>query len=617
VVAAIAGGPGFACAQPGHTGVTPGDDAGGGSSSGSSGSGSGSSGGSASSSGGSVAPPSVGVGLFSAPCTSGQTAVDWSPVRRISRVEYNNMVRDLLGDTTQPANGFPPESPMRYGINFQVNTYAGVSATIVQQYLQAAETLAESVAGDTNRMNNVVLSGIPSCGQAHDDTCAQDFVNSWVNRAYRGQLDSTESAGLMQVYSTVKAQFDWTTGIQAILTAVLESPRFLYVMEFGSGSPSGTVVPLAQSEVAARLALFLWRSVPDTQLMTDVAQGKLATAAGVLAEAQRMLALPNPVTHAPFAKEAIEDFTNQWLQLTGIQAKDAQFMAYNHSATALSEAMYDETRVDVSQLVLSDNGALTDLLTSPSSYIDQDLAGFYGGVSLGSGPGQTVNGQAFIKTQLPNRAGILTTGAVMATQAHSTLPSFVLRGKLVRENVLCDPIPPPPPNIPAGPTSAPDGGTTRDLLLQHKQKGTSCPGCHQYMDPIGVGFGNFDATGAYQATDSNGFGGGPSIDSSGTIYRMNPGELGVALDTTAATFTNVGDLMTQLAAAPQVRQCFALNELRYALGRLETTSDACSAQQIYSAFSAKGFNIQQLLLAIAQSDAFRYRSVETAGSACK
>ena len=635
-IGAVAGGPAAGCAQPGHHDALTGDD---GTSSGGSGSGGGTSSGSATGgadAGAAVSPPAVssttlkalGTELFGMACSKGQTAVDWSPLRRISRVEYNNMVRDLLGDTSQPANGFPPESPMVQGaVNFQVNTYTGVSTTIVQDYLQAAETLAENVVADANRVNNYVLAGIPSCGQAHDDTCASDFISTWVNRAYRGQLDATETTGLTQIYTAVKAQFDWTTGIQAVITTVLESPRFLYVLEFGGGSPSGSVVALSQTEIAARLAFFLWRSVPDATLMADAAQGKLGTPAGVLAEAQRMLTVKSPVTNALMAEDALVDFTNQWMQLTGVQAKDAQYAAFNSSAGPLAEAMYEETRLDLSQLVLADNGSLTDLLTAPSSYLNSDLVTFYGnGTVLGGGTGVTVSDPSltnttFFKTQLSMRPGILTTGGVLATQAHSTLPSLVLRGKLIRENVLCDAVPAPPPNVPGAPTAPPDGGTTRDLLLSHMQKGTACPTCHKLMDPIGVGFGNFDAVGRYQADDLNGFTNGPGaqtpIDSSGTIYQAAAGEMGAPIDSTAATFTNVTDLTTQLSQASQVRECFALNELRYALGRIEKPSDACSAQQIYSAFSSSSFNIQQLLLAVTQSDAFRYQSVESAGSACQ
>jgi hypothetical protein len=190
----------------------------------------------------------------------------------------------------------------------------------------------------------------------------------------------------------------------------------------------------------------------------------------------------------------------------------------------------------------------------------------------------------------------------------------VLRGKLVREQILCDVIPPPPPNIPPPANSVGDAGTTRALLEEHFNK-MPCVGCHQYMDPIGLGFGFFDATGAYQANDANGLtsppaGGFPAIDATGQVVPMTMGEL-------SATFDGAADLVTRLAAAQQTRECFALQEFRYALGRVEDKSDACSLQQIYGAFASSNLEIQKLLIALVGSDAFRYRSTETAGSECK
>jgi len=577
------------------------------------------------------APEPQNTGLFTETCAAGQPTVDWSPMRRISRIEYNNMVRDLLGDTSQPATtfGFPPESPFVYGINFQANTYAEPSAVSVEDYLLAAESLAQAAVADTSsagRLQNIIMQGIASCVSegtlAQTDACATDFINTWANRAYRGQLDSTEASGLFSLYSTVKAQFDWPTGIQAIITAVLESPRFLYVLEFGSGTPTGSTIPLSPYELATRLALFLWRSVPDATLMTAAADGQLSTPAQIQAQATRMLAATIPSTIEPagvlYAQGALDDFTNQWMGLlTAIQAKDSQFANFNAQFNTLPPAMEDETRLDFSQAVLAQNGTLTGLLTGTSTYANQDLQSFYNATAASGAPQVMVNDPAvshntFTQTSVPNRPGILTTGAVMATQAHSTLPSFVLRGLLVRENVLCDPIQPPPPGVPPPPTTVPDGGTTRSLLLAHAQG--SCLGCHQYMDPMGVGFGNFDATGAYQSTDANGFSGTfPPIDASGTINADT------MVDTNGfqTTFMNVSDLVTKLAAATQTQECFALQEFRYALSRVETPDDACSAQAILNAFTSNNLNVQSLMLAIATSDAFTNRSVEVAGSECQ
>jgi hypothetical protein len=551
------------------------------------------------------APSSLGIAVFTAACASSGPAVDWSPVRRVSRIEYNNMVRDLLGDTTQPATGFAAESPMTNGVNFLNNTYAGVSSLIATQYIQTAETLAKTAVTSSN------FSTILGC-TTMDDTCAQSFISSFANRAFRGQLDDTESMGLMNLYSTAKGMFDFPTAIQAVIEAVLESPRFLYVIEFGNGTPNGSVVPLSQYEIAGRLSLFLWRSVPDATLMQAAANNQLSTPDQLQTQATRMLGDPK-------AKDALNDFTTQWamLQNTASVSKDTVFTNWNGN-TKIGEEMVDETLTNYSQLVLAANGDLPTLLTSPSSYVNKDLATYYGGGTLPTTGGVTINDSAldstqttFVQMMLPNRYGILTNGSILATQAHTALPSSVLRGKIVRENVLCDVMPAPPPKVPAPATDRPDSGTTRDLFAAHETT-PGCVACHQYMDPIGFGFMNYDASGTWQTTDANGLTTGtfPPIDASGQINMMNPGEL-------QASFTDVNDLTTQLAGATQTRQCFSLQQFRYALSRMESMDDACSLQQIYSAFTGGAFNIQKLFLAVVASDAFRYRSTVNAGSACQ
>ena len=532
------------------------------------------------------APSAIGVSLFSAACTAGTTTVDWSPVRRISRVEYNNMVRDLLGDTTQPANGFPPESPLTNGVNFLANTYTGVSTLIVQDYEQAAEALANAAVSDAD-----ALSSILPC-QTQDAACAQQFIETWGNQAFRGQLDATVEASLLQLFSETLAQFDFPTGIQAIITAVLESPRFLYVLEFGEPSEGGKVVPLTEYEIAARLALFLWRSVPDGALMAAAQSGQLATVAEVQAQATRMLADKK-------ASGALDDFATQWMQLQSTPAlgKDMQFSVWNHDPKLGSE-LVDETLTDVSQEVL-DGGTLTDLLTSPSSYVNPDLASFYGidaGASaVGHGPSVTVDDPAvgtttYTKTSLPHRAGVL---AERERAGHAGAHHAAVVGAPREARPRAGPLRrlPPPPGVPAPAASVGDGGTTRAVLEAHFNK-QPCVSCRRYVDPIGLGFGFFDATGAYQPDDANGFtspppGRYPAIDATGQVVPMYKTEF-------STTFNGATDLATQLAGATQTQQCFALQEFRYALSRIEDTDDACSAQAVLQAFTSSGLTIEKL-----------------------
>jgi hypothetical protein len=551
-----------------------------------------------------------GVGIFSAASTcSGGPSVGPSPLRRISRVEYNDMVRDLLGDTTLPASNFVSESPLGQGVNFYTNTYTTVQSTLVpQQYLEAAETLAATAVGSTNTLQNLVGCS----GAQQNDTCAQTFIDSFANRAFRGQYDSTESQALFQIYSTTKAAFDFATGIQAVITAALTSPRFLFVLEFGQPGSAGAPVLLTADELATRLSLFLWRSIPDTTLLNDASSGMLATTAGIASEVTRMI-------QDSKAESALNDFATQWMQLenTASATKDTQFGNWNAQLAGdlqqeTLQTFYHEVAVENSK----SGATLTELLTSNESYINTNLAKFYGV----SGGDDSWNTKTNVNPSgVTIRAGVLTQGAVMATQAHTSLPSPVLRGKLVREQVMCDAIPDPPAAvngvpIPPPPASVPAGQTTNEEYAAHVNNPV-CAGCHTYMDPIGFTFANFDATGAYQATDINGMtdaGAGPPIDAGGSIVAYGTGELA------SATVNGPVDLATQLAGATQVQECYTLQQFRYALGRLESTADACSLEQAFQTFSAQGaFNLQQVLIAIAQSDSFRYRNAETAGSTCQ
>jgi hypothetical protein len=196
---------------------------------------------------------------------------------------------------------------------------------------------------------------------------------------------------------------------------------------------------------------------------------------------------------------------------------------------------------------------------------------------------------------------------------------------LIRQQILCEEVPDPPASIGGMPIPPPPAtistGTTRDAYLAHVQKGANgttnpCADCHNYMDYIGFGFDNYDATGAYitfeVSKDSSGNSTQNPVDSSGQFMPYpNSTDINQA-------FSGTTDMITKLSQAPQVNQCFALEELRYALLRAETDADACSAQAIYKTFSNNnGYKLQDLIVAVVSSDAFMYRTPVTAGSACQ
>jgi hypothetical protein len=548
-----------------------------------------------------VTPTAVGLSVITDPtlCQAGTPAVGSTPMRRLSRVEYNNMVRDLgLGDS-RPADQFVSEQ--KIAGNFNTNAYAAISGTLMnQQYLQAAETLAANAVSGSN------LATLVSCASQANAACAQQFISDFGNRAFRGQLDSDTAAALLQLYNDVSGQFDFPTGIQAVIEGVLTSPRFLFVLEFGdpSAPAGGAAVPLSQMEIATRLSLYLWRSLPDQTLITAASGGQLATSDQVAAQATRMI-------NDPKATDALQDFANQWLDIENMDAvtKDTQFTAWT---PLLAKELHTETLTTFSQSVLTDNLDYPSLLTSPTSYVNADLANYYSVGSPGTSGSTTYTKMPVGNSTLP-RAGILTHASVLSIHAHTSLPSPTLRGRMVRQQVMCDQVPNPPASvngqpIPPPPATLATGETTRTKYMTHFSANTTCNGCHQYMDWLGFGFDLYDATGnVYKNNQEN----GSAIDSSGMFIAM-PATNGLT-----GSFTNATDMVTQLAGSDQARECFALQQIRYAVGRVESEADACSAQQVYQTFSTGSFNMKKLLVAVVSSDSFRYRKPVSAGNACQ
>ncbi len=482
----------------GNGGSTSGN---GGSTSGNGGSTSGNGGSNSGGTGGSMVtqPPVSGLSLFAGSSCGSSVTVGSSPVRRLSRIEYDNMVRDLGLDpnNTQPATQFVTEQKIDSGKagNFNTNAYATISGTLInQQYLEAAETLAAAAVANSN----VLAALLPSSPAGRRTPPARRRSSaSWANRAFRGQLDAGETTALNTLYTTVSAQFDFATGIQAVIEAVLTSPRFLFVLEFGqpSADPSAAAIPLTPMELATRLSLYLWRSIPDQTLM-DAANGvngaHLTSASDVAMQATRMLADAK-------AKSALSDFADQWLDIENMNSvtKDTQFKKWTASVAA---DLHTESLTTFTQAVLG-SSSFTSLLTSGSSYINANLASFYG---LSGSP--TFSTATTVNTAANPRTGILSRGervgdarAHLAPVADQTWP----------DDPPADPVrgDPRPARLdrgradPAAADDAADRQTTRAAYLQPRVPSgvtnTQCNNCHQYMDWIGFGFDNYDATGAY------------------------------------------------------------------------------------------------------------------------
>jgi hypothetical protein len=494
-----------------------------------------------------------------------------APLRRLTQSEYNATVRDLLGDSTQPADAFPPDQKIGDFTNTAVAL--NVPPLLAQAYQSAAEQLAATAVMD--------LKSLMGCdpASAGEDTCANQFIGGFGKRAYRRPLAVDEQAALFGVYQSNRSGATFGNGIQAVLEAVLQSAPFLYRVEFGdSVQAAGNAVPLTAYEMASRLSYFIWGSMPDHALFDAADAGQLATKAQLAEQARRML-------QDPKARASVEQFYTQWLTLKEVTevAKDAT--TYPEFTPTLQAAMQQETIAFIDWVIWQSDATMQTMLTAPVSFLNAELAGLYGVAG--------VTGTTLQKVDLDpsQRAGLLTQPALMSVLGKPDRSSPVLRGKFVRERLLCQTISPPPSNIVITPPQATPGVSTRQMFSMH-DKVEPCKSCHTLMDPIGFGMENYDGVGKWRTIDQ-----GQPVDPSGALTASD----------VDGPFRGAVELAHNLAQSREVSDCVVTEWFRYALGRGETVEDACTMADLKASFASAAFNIQELLVAITQTDAFRFR----------
>jgi hypothetical protein len=368
--------------------------------------------------------------------------------------------------------------------------------------------------------------------------------------------------------------------MRAGMSTLIQSPYFLFRIELGAPPANGAsgFWQYTSSEISARLAYFLTNSTPDSALLDVADANGLQSADGIRQQAERLLA-----TQA--GRESVGNFITELLQLSKIEnhAKD-QTLVPRYTAT-LQTAMMQEIPAMFQALVFDQNASALELFTTRNTFVNSELATLYGvpvtGVSATSLAAATLPADGL-------RAGLLGTAGFLSLYASQKEPSPTLRGKFIRETLLCQSIPPPPPGVNTVLPDLPAGVvmTKRQRMTMHEQV-ASCAACHKAMDPAGFPLENFDAIGQFRSTDN-----GITIDASGDLD-------GVA-------FNGPVELGQQLAKRPEVADCLVRNLYRYGAGHVETPNEQPVLDALKTQFGSGGYHVRDLLLAIVTSDGFRY-----------
>lgn len=520
-------------------------------------------------------PPPPDPVIPEAPRCAPGTRVDPGPalIRRLTRLEYDNAVRDLLGvDLGLGMAQFPPEEE---SLGFDNNARAlQVSPLQAEQFMEAAEVIAAEAVVD--------LEAILPCAPEPDArACAREFIVDVGRRAWRRHLTDEEIERLIALYD-VGAEFGepaFVNGVQLVIEALLQSPNFLYRLEVGQlNAERPDLLKLTADEVAARLSFLILRSIPDDALLAAADAGELDTVTGVVDQARRLVALPR-------ARAAAWSFFEQWLHLDRLERIERDPRWYPEYSPHLRELLGEEARRFVESVVW-DAGDMRMLLSASYSFMNRELAEFYGL----EGP----RGEAFEKVALDpeRRSGVVTTGAVMAVTAKPNMTSPVHRGIFVREQLLCTALPPPPANVPIIPPDPDPSLTTREAFAVHSAN-DACAGCHVLIDGIGFGFEHYDALGRFRITEN-----GKPIDATGDVVLTQDAD---------GAFDGAPELARRLADSEHVQRCMTTQAFRFAYGRGENPADDCAREALFQAFVDGGYRYDALLVGLVQSDAFRFR----------
>jgi hypothetical protein len=486
-------------------------------------------------------------------------------VRRLSRTELDNTLRDWLGDASNPASRLLAEdefAPFDNGASLQ-----RASAALVESLELLAADVAARVLGQAELRARVMVCEPTGL---EDDVCFDRVVAELGRRAYRRNFSAAEVARYRPLLELVRGQgaavgatFDTAVGL--VLRSLLQDPEFLYRIEVGT--PVGPLVHrLDGFEVATRLSYLLWGSTPDDALLSAAGQGELETSAGRQAQAERLFADGQ-------ARVQWNRYHAMWLG----------YRAMPHPAE-LAARFTSETEQLVERAVFG-AAPYASLFQSSDTYLDEALATHYGLTA-------PVGGGWVTYPQESGRAGVLSHGSVLSGFSKFSDTSPTQRGIFVRSRLMCDPIAPPPPvvDVDQPPMSA-ESNCKEARYASHREI-VSCRVCHEGLDLVGFGLEAFDIAGRFRSHDD----GKPECAISGQ------GQLPAL-----GAFNGPRELAEKLTAAGELEHCAVSHFLRYAEGRPQGAADEARLGELLQAFVQQGGAFKDLVRAYVAREEFGER----------
>ncbi|MDB5424814.1 MAG: hypothetical protein JWQ29_2230 [Phenylobacterium sp.] len=493
-------------------------------------------------------------------------------LRRLTQDQYRNSIADIFGADIKIAGRFEQERRSS-GLLAIDSTAGSYSPSGYEQYEQMGRSIAAQVVDKDHRATLIPCE--PKAAAKPDEACAAAFLGPAGRLLFRRPLAASEvKAYAAFAGATTTRLGDFYAGLQGALARMLVSPEFLFRIETARGGPSGPM-QLDGYGKASRLSFLMWNTTPDDELLRAAAAGELETKDGLARQVDRLMASPRLAT-------GVRAFFSDAAGFDGFDSLSKDVVIYPRFDAAVAADAREETLRLVVDHLITRRADYRDLYTTRRGFLTRKLGLIYN-VPVQNRYGWTE--YEFAKED--NRDGILSRMSFLALHGHPGRSSPTLRGKAIRELVLCQEVPAPPANVNFAlvqDVKNPAFRTARARLGRHNDDPV-CASCHKMMDPLGLPLETFDSSGEFRATEN-----GAAIETSGQLDSHK--------------FADAAGLGQAIHDDPQTASCLVERTYGYALGRAPAKADEAFLDALDSGFAKDGYRYPDLLRRIALSEEF-------------
>ena len=554
-----------------------------------------------------------------------------APIRRMTRFQYANAVKDLLDLKVEvfplpekmmrdrsgyfkPESGkmpakmtvssralgksglieprmdgvapFPQDLRAEHGYDTQ-GDHLSLSPLLMEDFFRLSQSIVKSPSFNPKNVGVWKKYFEEPTPEVNQMDVLETRLRSLLTLAFRRPV---EDPTFQKYFSYAKEQMDNSLGIgevmKEILSAILASPRFLYL--YDQDGKESTHPKLSRNlDLVTRLSFFLWGSLPDEELLQTAKKGVLVEEEQLRKQVDRMLT-DNKL------KRFCDSFPTQWLQLDRIISAVPDEKKYRdfYYAAPLYRTTMDMMMEPLLlfETVLIEDRSILELIDSNFTYRSSRLRKWYG-----EEPGGKLSGpvsMAFQRQSVEDRrhGGVITNGAVMTMTSGPLETKPITRGAWIAGVIFNSPPPPPPAEVPPLPEEKEVdlSMTLRERFADHRER-ADCAGCHEKLDPLGFALENFDPVGRWREKYHN----GREVDASGTLFRTHK-------------FSNVVEFKDAiLKEKNRFVRGLAGHLMRYGLGRELNPSDTLALDEIVERVEAENYSMKSLIHAVVQSKPFR------------